>query len=96
MIDQSKVIAEVTKEASKDVVTPTARAIGNALERTFSGSLAWLFMPFEYSAAYREVLIHRISILKETLSEKHENQIVSEIAPQIAGPIFDKLRFVES
>lgn len=86
---------ELTKPLYNDVAQPTAKKIGEALERTFSGTVGWAIMPFYYSAAYRDVLIRRLEKIKEILSEIHEKQIVEQIHPQIAGPIFENLRFIE-
>ena len=87
--------AKILAEPINSAINPTSKKVGECLEKTFSGTLGWLIMPFYYSAAYREVLVKRIKKLQNCLVDVHEQDIVEQISPQIAGPVFESLKYID-
>jgi len=78
------------KEIYKDAVQPAAKQVGGALEKTIK-TARFVLAPVEYIAAQYD----RWERYLERISEKVPEENLIEADPQIAGPVFENLRYAE-
>ena len=78
------------EQVYKDVAQPAAQEIGEVLQSTIKAA-RFAVAPIEYLAAQHQ----RWKRFLERLSKKVPEDNLIEAHPQIAGPVFDGLRYVE-
>lgn len=78
------------KQIYKDAAQPAVRQVGKVLEKTVKAA-RFVLAPVEYLAAQND----RYQRYLERVANKVPEERLVEAHPQLAGPIFDNLRYVE-
>lgn len=78
------------KQIYKDAAQPAVRQVGQALEKTVKAA-RFALAPIEYLAAQND----RYQRYLERVANKVPEERLMEAHPQLVGPIFDNLRYVE-